>query len=65
MWECLSCKTENDLDPDVEEGQNLECLECGAEYEVISLDPLEFEPIDVAVLDDDSSDPDGDDDPWD
>ncbi len=66
MWDCLSCKSENEIDPDIEEGQILECLECGAEYEVSCLDPLAFEAIDMAVVDDDDdADPDGDDDPWD
>lgn len=32
---CPECGAEIDLDPDTEEGDNIECPECGAELEVI------------------------------
>jgi lysine biosynthesis protein LysW len=58
MWECSHCGTENDLDPDTEEEQFIECLECGFEYEVTVLDPLTFKTLAVAVdVDGDASDP--------
>ncbi len=74
MWECTECGTENDLDPDAEEAQILDCLECGAEFEIVALDPLEltllFEAPDEVVHslegDDEAVDDDDDDDrePW-
>jgi len=65
MWECSECDVENDLDPDVEEEQIVICVECGAEFEVISLDPLELQMLDLVPVADDSdadADYDGDDD---
>ncbi len=63
MWECTECDVENDLDPDAEEGQLVTCSECGSEFEVLSLEPLELELVDTAVTVE--SDPDGEDDSWD
>jgi lysine biosynthesis protein LysW len=59
MWECEDCGSESELDPDVEEGQIVECLECGAEYEVSCLDPLQLEVL-VLPLADMDDDGDGD-----
>ena len=64
MWECPNCGNENDLDTGVEEGQILECLECGSEFEVTSLDPLDFEELDVPTVDDDDDTAGADDDDW-
>lgn len=64
MWECEECQTEQDLDPDAEEGQIIECEECGAEFEVIELEPLELRQLDIAESessDDDEWGGDGDD----
>jgi lysine biosynthesis protein LysW len=52
MWECPNCTNENDLDAGVEEGQILECLDCGSEFEVTKLDPLTMEELDVPAVDD-------------
>jgi len=35
----------------VEEGQILECLDCGSEFEVTKLDPLTIEELDVPSVD--------------
>lgn len=48
MWECSECNVENELDPEAEEAQILTCVECGAEYEIVSLDPLDLELLDLA-----------------
>ena len=56
MWDCEQCGSENELDPDTEEGQIIECLECGAEYEVTGLEPLTFEELDLVDVDSDASD---------
>lgn len=58
MWECTECNVENELDPEAEEEQILTCVECGAEYEIVSLDPLDLELLDLASeeSDDDEAD---------
>ncbi len=48
MWECSECNQEHDLDPEAEEGQIVECLECGAEFEISTLDPLDLRVLDIA-----------------
>jgi alpha-aminoadipate/glutamate carrier protein LysW len=39
-------------DEEVEEGEMVVCDECGMELEVVSVDPLELAPVDVAGYDD-------------
>jgi len=36
----------------VEEGETVQCEECGMELEVVSIDPLELAPMDDAGYDD-------------
>lgn len=43
MATCPDCGAEVDLDYDVVEGELVECDECGADLEVISSNPLEFD----------------------
>ncbi len=44
MIQCPECDAAIDLDPDdVDEGDVISCDECGAELQVVSLDPLEVE----------------------
>ena len=42
MSQCLTCGSEVDVDSDAEEGEIVECAECGAELEIVNLDPIEF-----------------------
>jgi alpha-aminoadipate carrier protein LysW len=37
---------------DVEEGETVQCDECGMDLEIISVDPLEVAAVDVAGYDD-------------
>ena len=37
---------------DVEEGETVQCDECGMDLEIVSVDPLELAAIDVAGYDD-------------
>jgi alpha-aminoadipate carrier protein LysW len=37
---------------DVEEGETVQCDECGTELEIVSIDPLELVPVDVGGYDD-------------
>ena len=54
MPSCPEC--ENDLDVDVEEldeGDVVACEECGSEYEVVGVDPLELSPVGEDLDEDD------------
>ncbi|HTE04869.1 MAG TPA: hypothetical protein VK824_01645 [Planctomycetota bacterium] len=41
----MECSEENDLDPDAEEGQIVECVECGTEFEIVRTEPLALSPL--------------------
>ena len=50
---CPECDSPILIDPDeVEEGETLQCDECGMELEVVSTDPLELAPVDIVGYDD-------------
>jgi alpha-aminoadipate carrier protein LysW len=50
---CPECDTPIPVDPEeVEEGETVQCDECGLELEVVSIDPLELAPIDDIGYDD-------------
>ena len=42
---CPECSTAIDIGDDVEEGQTLDCPECGAELEVVNTNPVEVEVV--------------------
>lgn len=42
---CPECSTAIDIEEDVEEGQLLDCPECGAELEVVNTNPVEVEVV--------------------
>ena len=42
---CPECEAALDVEDDVDEGQRLDCPECGAELEVVSTNPLEIRVI--------------------
>jgi alpha-aminoadipate carrier protein LysW len=42
---CPECEVALDVEDDVEEGQRLDCPECGAELEVVNTNPLEIEVV--------------------
>ena len=41
--ECIECAAELNLPSDVEENEIVVCPDCGAELEVVSLDPITIE----------------------
>jgi len=50
---CPECEAAIDLeDDDVEEGQTMDCPECGAELEVVNTNPLELDVISSGDEDD-------------
>lgn len=58
---CPECDNPIVIDTDeVEEGETLQCDECGLDLEVVSVDPLELAPIDDSGYDDEDASPVGD-----
>lgn len=50
---CPECDNPIVVDADeVEEGETLQCDECGLDLEIVSVDPLELAPVDVTGYDD-------------
>ena len=46
MPTCPECDATIDIEEDqLEEGQTIECPECGAELEVVSTEPVEFDIV--------------------
>ena len=55
MTSCPACEAAIDLEEEeIEEGQTVDCPECGAELEVVSTNPLELN----AVLDEEEEEQD-------
>lgn len=47
MPSCPECENELDVDvEELEEGDVVACDECGSEYEVVGVDPLELSRVD-------------------
>jgi len=47
MPNCPECENELDVDvEELEEGDVVACDECGSEYEVVGVDPLELSRVD-------------------
>jgi len=56
MPNCAECENELNIEMDeVEEGDVVICDECGTEYEIVGVEPLELTRVD-ADLDDDEED---------
>jgi alpha-aminoadipate carrier protein LysW len=54
MPNCPECENGLDIEMDeVEEGDVITCEECGTEYEVVGLEPLELARVDGDLDDDD------------
>ena len=50
---CPECDNPITVDADeVEEGETVQCDECGTELEVVSVEPLELAPVDIIGYDD-------------
>ena len=51
---CPECETDLDLDEDeLDEGEIVSCPECGTDFEVITTNPLELNPVDEFDEDED------------
>jgi alpha-aminoadipate carrier protein LysW len=56
MPSCPECESDLDLEMDeVEEGDVVSCEECGAEYEVVGVEPLELARVDEELDEDDEA----------
>jgi alpha-aminoadipate carrier protein LysW len=54
MPSCPECENELNIDVgEVEEGDIVTCEECGTEYEIVGVEPLELARIDEDDYDDD------------
>lgn len=54
MPNCPECENGLDIDVDeVEEGDVITCDECGTEYEVVGVEPLELTRVDDGLDEDD------------
>ena len=53
---CPECDNPLDIEVDeVEEGDTLQCEECGVDLEVVGTDPLELAPMEEAGYDDEDA----------
>jgi alpha-aminoadipate carrier protein LysW len=53
---CPECDNPITVDVDeVEEGETVQCEECGSDLEVVSVDPLELAAVDEAGYDDEDT----------
>ncbi len=54
MTSCPECESDLDIDvEEVEEGDVVACNECGTEYEVVGLGPLELSKVEEGFDEDD------------
>jgi alpha-aminoadipate carrier protein LysW len=54
MASCPECENELDIELDeVEEGDVIACEECGTEFEVVGVEPLELARVDDELEEDD------------
>jgi len=56
MTSCPECESELDIDVDeVEEGDVVACDECGTEYEVVGVEPLELSKVEEGFEEDEEN----------
>jgi alpha-aminoadipate carrier protein LysW len=53
MTSCPECENNLDIDVDeVEEGDVVACDECGTEYEIVGVEPLELSKVEEGIEED-------------
>jgi alpha-aminoadipate carrier protein LysW len=58
---CPECETDLDIDEDeLEEGEIVSCPECGNDFEVVTISPLELNPVEEYDEDEDEEEMDED-----
>ncbi|HLW86924.1 MAG TPA: hypothetical protein VKR57_00450 [Terriglobales bacterium] len=51
---CPECENNLDLDEDeVDEGEVVSCPECGSDFEIITVSPIELKPMEEAKYEED------------
>ena len=54
MLYCPECETSFDIEDDeVDEGEVITCTECGSDFEVTTLNPVELKPVEEEYEEDD------------
>ena len=57
MIYCPECETNLDIDEEeVDEGEVVSCPECGSDFEVITVNPIELKPVEEEEIVDDEAD---------
>ncbi len=52
MVYCPECETNLDVDEEeVDEGEVISCPECGSDFEVVTVNPLELKPLEEEIDD--------------
>jgi alpha-aminoadipate/glutamate carrier protein LysW len=52
MTSCPECESDLDIDiEEVEEGDVVACAECGTEYEIVGVEPLELSKVEEGIDD--------------
>ena len=55
MIYCPECETNLDIDEEeVDEGEIVSCPECGSDFEIVTVNPIELKPVEEAVLDEEA-----------
>jgi len=55
MIDCPECETNLDIEEDeVDEGEIVSCPECGSDFEVITVNPIELKPVEEAEIDEEA-----------
>ncbi len=53
MIYCPECETNLDIDEEeVDEGEIVSCPECGSDFEIITVNPIELKPVEEVIEDD-------------
>jgi alpha-aminoadipate/glutamate carrier protein LysW len=53
MIYCPECETNLDIDEEeVDEGEIVSCPECGSDFEIITVSPIELKPVEEEIDDD-------------
>jgi alpha-aminoadipate/glutamate carrier protein LysW len=53
MIYCPECETNLDIDEEeVDEGEIVSCPECGSDFEIVTVSPIELKPVEEEIEDD-------------
>ena len=54
VFHCPECESNLDIDEDeIEEGEIVSCAECGTDFEVVTVSPLELKSVEEAEYEED------------